>query len=305
MKKFIIAALLPLLILFAGCTKNSADKEEPVRTRTIIDDTGKSVTVKADVQRIVILHAMYLEYFFALGKPPVASTGASAGNAIDVINSAETLKPYRETAQIIDLGSAREINAEAVLAAKPDVIVTFKGHADRVYERLVQIAPVIQIDFYAPWQHQTRLCAQVAGKEEFAERFIAETEDIIASARGKLSANKEKTLALFRTDGKTLVTRANKEYYELFGITKPKGYPDNYTPVSLESLAEMNPDYIVFQDSAKRAGAYADFVKSSSVWRSLDATVKGNVIYFDDSLNSFGPLALRLTAENLLKVYSR
>ncbi|WP_303851324.1 ABC transporter substrate-binding protein [Seleniivibrio woodruffii] len=305
MKKFIIGAVLPLVILLAGCTKNQAEKEEKVQTRTVVDDTGKSIVLKADTKRIVILHAMYLEYFFALGKPPVASTGASAGNAMDVINTAETLKPYRGTAEITDLGSAREINAEAVLAANPDVIVTFKGHADRVYDRLVQIAPVVQIDFYAPWQHQTRLCAQVAGREEFAERFIAETESIIKAAGERLSAHRDKTFALFRTDGKTLVSRANKEYYELFGISKPKGYPDDYTPVSLESLAQMNPDYIAFQDSEARAGAYAEFLKGQSVWRSLNAVKNGKVFYFDDSLNSFGPLALRLTAENILKVYSR
>ncbi|MCD8553609.1 ABC transporter substrate-binding protein [Seleniivibrio sp.] len=305
MNKFIIAAVLPLIILIAGCTKTHTKKKDTVQTKTIVDDTGKSITVKADVQRIVILHAMYLEYFFALGKPPVASTGASAGNAVDVINAAETLEPYRNTADIIDLGSAREINAEAVLAANPDVIVTFKGHAGRVYDRLVQIAPVVQIDFYAPWQHQTRLCAQVAGREAFAEQFIKETEDVIASAAEKLSAHKDRTFAMFRTDGKTLVTRADKDYYALFGLSKPKGYPDEYSPVSIESVAEMNPDYIVFQDSTARSDAYASFLGSMSVWRSLDAVKNGRVFYFDDSFNSFGPLALRLTAENLLKVYSR
>lgn len=303
MKKIIISVLLPLVLLI-GCSEPQT-KESGGQTRTIVDDTGKRIEIKADPGRIVILHGMYLEYFYALGRPPVASAGASAGDAMRVIETAATLAPYRGEAKITDLGSAREINAEAVLAADPDVIVTFKGHADRVYDRLVQIAPVVQIDFYAPWQHQTRLCAQVAGREEYAEEFIKETESIIASAAEKLSAHRDRTFALFRTDGKMFVTRANRQYYELFGITPPAGYPEDYKPVSLESVARMNPDYIVFQDSRERLNGFMKFLDTSPVWRSLGAVRSGNVSYFDDSFNSFGPLALRLTAENLLKVYSR
>lgn len=273
--------------------------------RTITDAAGNKVVLKKQPQRIAILHSLYLEYFFALREPPVASMGASTGNAMKTLEEWETLKPYAGTANIIDLGSARDLNLEAILAANPDVIVTFKGqgHVAEIYDQLVQIAPVIQVDFNASWQDQTLACAEIVGKEAFAQNLIKETETIISSAKDKLSKHSDKSIALFRTDGKSFISRGTKDYYKTFGIAKPTGYPDNYQALSLEAVAEMNPNYIVFQDFTQTAQTFVKSQESSSVWQALTAVKNGHVIYFDDSLNTFGPLAMRLTADKLVQIF--
>jgi len=282
------------------------DVKKAAWPRTITDAAGNKVVLAKQPQRIAILHSLYLEYFFALGTPPIASMGASTGNAMKALEEWETLKPYAGTADIMDLGSARDLNLEAILAAKPDVIVTFKGqgHVAQMYDQLVQIAPVIQVDFNASWQDQTLACAEIAGKEAFAQDFIKETETIISSAKDKLSKHKGKTIALFRTDGKSFISRGTKEYYETFGIAKPSGYPDDYQTLSLEAVAEMKPDYIVFQDSTQTAQTFVKAQETSSVWQSLGAVKNEQVLYFDDSLNTFGPLAMRITADKLMQIFS-
>jgi iron complex transport system substrate-binding protein len=321
MKRLIglIVSLALLTGLLTGCAgtpaatapdKPAAQRTEPAMhaawPRTITDAAGNKVILKEPPQRIAILHSLYLEYFFALGTPPIASMGASKGNAMKALAEWETLKPYAGTAAIMDLGSARELNLEAILAANPDVIVTFKGqgHLAEIYDQLAQIAPVIQIDFNASWQDQTLACAEIVGKEAFARGFIAETETSIATAKDKLSSHHNKTIALFRTDGKSFISRGNKEYYETFGIARPRGYPDDYQTLSLEAVAEMNPDYIVFQDSTQAAQTFVQAQAASAVWLSLTAVKNGQVIYFDDSLNTFGPLAMRAAADKLVQIFS-
>nr|WP_092072882.1 ABC transporter substrate-binding protein [Dendrosporobacter quercicolus]NSL48854.1 ABC transporter substrate-binding protein [Dendrosporobacter quercicolus DSM 1736]SDM51088.1 iron complex transport system substrate-binding protein [Dendrosporobacter quercicolus] len=314
---FLSLALLTALL--AGCAKAPADHkpnapgttsaanaQQAAWPRTLTDAAGNKVVLQKQPQRIAILHSLYLEYFFALETPPVASMGASKGNAMTALTEWQTLKPYAGTADIIDLGSARDLNLEAVLAANPDVIVTFKGqgHLAQIYDQLIQIAPVIQIDFNAAWQDQTLACAEIVGKEALARDFIKETEIIIASAKDKLRKHNDKTIALFRTDGKSFISRGTQEYYETFGIAKPPGYPDDYQTLSLEAVAEMNPDYIIFQDSTQAAQTFVKAQESSSVWQSLTAVNSGQVLFFDDSLNTFGPLALRVTAGELLRVFS-
>ncbi len=309
----LMVILVLLTGILTGCSESPADNntgtpeinnsEESVWPRTIQDAAGNTVVLEKQPERIAILHSMYLEYFFALETPPIASTGASIGNAMKALEEWETLKPYVGTAEIIDLGSARELNLEAILEVMPDVIVTFSGHVDKIYDQLVQIAPVVQVDFNAPWQQQTMACAEIVGKEDFAEAFIAETEAIISSAKKELSSS-NKTFALFRTDGKLFISRGNKEYYETFGISKPEGYPDEYESLSLEAVAEMNPDYVAFQDYYETAHGFIQSQESSSVWQSMAAVKNGRVFYFNDSLNTFGPIAMRLTAEKLLEVYS-
>lgn len=314
---FVSLALLTLLL--AGCTGTATDNKSSTSMagpgnaqqdgwpRTITDAAGNKVVLKKQPQRIAILHSLYLEYFFALETPPAASMGASTGNAMKALAEWETLKPYAGTAEIIDLGSARDLNIEAILAANPDVIVTFKGqgHIDKIYDQLVQIAPVIQIDFNASWQEQTLACAEIVGKEAFARDFIKETETVISSAKDQLMRHNGQTVALFRTDGKSFISRGTKEYYETFGLARPPGYPDNYQTLSLEAVAAMNPDYIVFQDSRQNAQAFVKAQEASSVWQSLAAVKNGHVVYFDDSLNTFGPLAMRTTAGKLLQLFSQ
>ncbi|WP_432409160.1 ABC transporter substrate-binding protein [Wukongibacter sp. M2B1] len=316
MKKIIkqIALLALLAVLFVGCAgmsvKNNANTQETrgnnmdtAWSRTIIDAAGNRVVLDKQPQRIAILHSLYLEYFFALETPPIASAGASRGTAMKALEEWETLKPYEGTANIIDLGSARDLNLEAILEVKPDVIVTFKGHVDKIYDQLVQIAPVILMDFNASWQDQTLACAEIVGKEAYAKDFIKETESIISSSKEKLSKY-DKTITLFRTKGKSFVSRGNKDYYDTFGISKPKGYPDNYEILSLEAVAEMNPDYIVFQEYIETAKAFVKSQEAFSIWNNLDAVKNGHVFYFNDSLNTLGPLTMRITAEELLRVFS-
>jgi iron complex transport system substrate-binding protein len=240
-----------------------------------------------------------------LGTPPVASAGASVGTAQQALETYETLLPYKGTAEVMDLGSSREINLEAILEAQPDVIVTFAGHGglDEIYDQLTQIAPVILLDFSDTWQNQTRACAEIVGKEEIAEQIIQETEAAILSSHEVLGAQ-NKTIALFRTNGgKAFVGRGNEAYYSTFGITAPAGYTFDYATFSLEAVAGMNPDYIIFQDYINISEGFAESQKASSVWTNMDAVKNENIVYFDDSLNTFGPLAMQLTAKKLEQIF--
>lgn len=313
----LIVSLVLLTVLLIGCTgtpekntistteTNINNAEASAWPRTITDTAGNKVVIKEQPKKIALLHSMYLEYFFALETPPSASAGASRGDAMKVVREWETLKSYKGTADIIDLGSSRNLNLEAILEAKPDVIVTFKGHVnlDKIYDQLVQIAPVVLIDYKDSWQKQTLACAEIVGKEDFAKNIIKETEETISSAKEKLSKHSDQTIGLFRTRGKSFVSRGNKEYYETFGISKPDGYPDTYEAISLEGVAKMNPDYIVFQDFMDTAQAFVNTQEASSVWNDMNAVKNGNVIYFDDSLNTFGPISMKLTAEKLVEIF--
>lgn len=278
--------------------------------RTITDAAGHEVVFEQQPQRIAILHSMYLEYFFALETPPVASAGANVGTAMKAMEEFATLQPYVGTADILDLGSARELNLEAILAADPDVIVTFSGHGglDAIYDQLVQIAPVVQLDYTATWQDAIVDCAELIGKEDLAKKIVEDTEAAIADARAALEPQREKTTVFVRSDGKGGIFALGYDrypyYYDQqsgFGLSKPEGYPGEWGVISLESLAEMNPDYIIFQDFLADAQALVASQASSAVWQNLKAVKEGGLLYFDVSLNTTSPLALQVAAKSLVE----
>ncbi|PKK39895.1 Iron(III) dicitrate transport system, periplasmic iron-binding protein FecB [Clostridiaceae bacterium JG1575] len=323
MKKTIkvLGTLLLTLAMASACSPRTRDSSssipesaDPGQTdasqaapwpRILTDAGNHSVQLNSPPLRIAILHTNYLEYFFALGMPPIASAGASVGTAQQALETYETLAPYRDRAQVIDLGSSREINLEAVLEAKPDVIVTFAGHGglDGIYAQLNQIAPVVLLNFADSWQKQTRDCAKIIGKEEVAEQIIEETERAIAAAY-KVVSLQNKTVALFRTNGgKAFVGRGNESYYKSFGLQAPKTYTYDYARFSLEAVAQMNPDYLIFQDYKKTSQGFVKTLEASFVWLNLACVKNEKVLYFDDSLNTFGPLAMRLAAKKFEQLF--
>lgn len=326
MKKIIGLLLAAMLMVgtFAACGTKPAEgpiapEEETSWPRTITDASGYEVTLEAKPQRIAILHSMYLEYFFVLDTPPIASAGANIGTAMKAMEAFETLKPYIGTAEIIDLGSAREINLEAVLAAEPDVIVTFVGHGglESIYDQLTQIAPVITMNYTASaenpvtWEEALMECAVVVGKEALAEEIVLQTQAKIDDARAKLEPYRDQTFIFVRSDGKGGIFALGYQLYPYyynaetgFGLTAPDGYPAQWGVISLESLAEMNPDYIIFQDFLEDSQAAVD-AQESSVWNSLKAVQNDNVVFLDVSLNTTSPLALQILAEDLVEIVAK
>lgn len=270
--------------------------------RTIADAVHNDVVLKERPQRIAVLHPLYLDYFFALGMPPIASS-----NATEAMQDFATLQPYAETAEVADLGSGRDLSMEAIIASEPDVIVTFKGHIDDMnYDKLSKIAPVIQIDYSDHWENATMICARIIGKEELAEQLIEDTRERINKTKDRMVDLKQNSFALLRVDSKSNFTAQgtkNTVYYNEttgFGLMKPERYPEDSAVLSLEALSEMDPDYIIIQHALDVAKAAVKEKEGSAVWNSLKAVKNNRLLFFDNSLNSGSILAIRLAAENFI-----
>lgn len=306
----IIFSLVLLMGVLAGCagggteqTPSASSSSKGEWPRTITDGAGHQVTIKEQPKRIAVLHPLFLDYFFALDVPPIAS-----GSAESALKEYATLQPYVGKAEIIDLGSGKDLNLEAIIAAKPDLIVSFKGHGDAQYDDLSKIAPFIQIDYSDKWENATMLCAQAIGKEQLGEQLVKDTKEKIAKTKEQLGDLKTKTFALLRVSSKNGFTAQgtkNTVYYnetEGFGLKKPDQYPEEGGELSLEALAEMNPDYIIIQHKLDAAQAAIQDKQGSAVWNSLKAVKNNQVLLFDNSLNTGSVLAIRLAADNFSKL---
>ncbi|MBD2845014.1 ABC transporter substrate-binding protein [Paenibacillus sp. IB182496] len=283
----------------AAASGEAAHESGDAWPRTIVDAADHEVTLEERPERIAVLHPLYLDFFFALDTPPIASADAARA-----MQEYATLQTY-DAAGMIDLGSGRDLNLEKIMEAAPDVIVTFKGQVDAIYEELTKIAPVVLINYSDTWEEATRLCAAIIGKEEAAEQYITETEARIADTKTKLGERMKDTFALLRVGDKNAFAAQgskNTMYYEPqsgFGLQAPEGYPEDSMALSMEALAEMDPDYIIIQHDIERARAAVKEKEELEVWKSLRAVQNDHVLYFDNSLNTGSVLAIRLAAEYL------
>lgn len=106
-------------------TPEASDTEAAAWPRTITDAAGHKAVLEKQPERITLLHTYYMEHFLLLGTPPTASAIGNALGQTEALEKSEMFASYLEDVEVMVLGSAREINLEAVLKSEPDVIVTF------------------------------------------------------------------------------------------------------------------------------------------------------------------------------------
>ncbi len=236
-------SLLILLSFFSRAT-------EPVQVFT--DDLGRKVTVPAHPKRIVSLHDLDITIpLIELGVPPVASHGRTRPDGSHFIRSGALLTGVDfDNSSIAFIGTA-DIDIEAIVAAKPDLIITEPSRHTPI-EQLEKIAPTVSIDHLdggAPEIY--RKLAQLTGtqarlailerryREEIDRlKHTVDTQHITVSV---IQANQGKINALHTYHSLGRVLRdAGFSFPKLIDSIPPGGRID----VSAERLPEMDADFV-------------------------------------------------------------
>ena len=309
--------LLLFTLISTGCARQSSktdgiNTDQPVQStadsditgqwpRIYNDALGREVTIEKQPEKIVVLHFGYTEYLMALNSPPVGVA------QLETAQSFKTLNQYKEMSDFIDVGKVTAPNLEKILEIKPDLIIATPGIHDDALESLEKISTVVYKTDYGTWEETLNDYARLLGKEEVAATYIQETKDIITKTRETLASYEDKTFVFLRPDSKGGFWtpgsgQASVFYHDPetgFGLSAPKGHPTEAGNISLEALADMNPDYIFFQDNEELCRQKVKELESSGVWQSISAVQSGSVGYLDLSLNTFSPLAIRLASEQI------
>lgn len=224
----------------------------PAGARTITDDAGRTVEVPDAPQRIVSMHDLDLTIpLIELGVRPVGSHGRMGLDGKPYLRSSEILTGIDfDNSGIAYIGS---INAdiEAVIAARPDLIVTEPGRATPV-EQLEKIAPTVVIDNTidgAP--HIYRRLAELTGTEARLSVLERRYRAQIAQLRATLDTSKVTVSVMQAQNGKISVYHT---YRALGRVLRDAGFafpplidaiPEgDRIEVSAERLPELDADYI-------------------------------------------------------------
>jgi iron complex transport system substrate-binding protein len=285
-------------------TTETSEIEEAVWPRTYTDSKGREVTIEKKPERIAVTFYSITENLAALDKPIVA------GDLVPSLSSWETTKPYFEKHQVEDLGSTGKINLEKLLEMEPDIILAGQ-YDDEVLDQLEKIAPVIVLDnsrVIEDWKASLREVSVIIGEEDTAEKYIEETEQLIQNAKDQINALNIQSVSFVRLYKKSfwLLSQESTQMNAFYdkehglGLPLPQNMPeDNTGELTLEALAELNPEYI-FLSSKNADSDYLDELSKNSVWNALTA-VKGNHVYqIDDSGITGSALSVRYGVQIVL-----
>jgi iron complex transport system substrate-binding protein len=253
---------------------------------TLTDGLGRAVTLAAPAQRIVSLAPSNTEILFAIG-------------AGDRLVARDDYSDYpAEAKNVPSIGSLYpNVNAEAVVALKPDLVLA----AGITSPDDVKALAALGLTVYATKTaadlndifHDIQAVGQLTGRAAQAEKLVTALQARVKAVTDKLSSATQKPVVFYEIDATEpskpwtpgpgsfidqLITLAG-------GTNAGSAGSSDYFQISLEQLVTQNPDLIVL-GSATFGGQTPELVAQRAGWQTIKAVKNGAVYTFDDNLVS-------------------
>jgi iron complex transport system substrate-binding protein len=282
-------------------------------------------------QRIVVLGPYLLEPLLALNVQPIGYADHITFHQGSYTNPSQQI-PYlgdRISQPLANVGIAYTPSIEAILNAKPDLILGTAANNTRQYQTLSKIAPTLIFGLNEP-QTTLKTIAQAVDRPQEAKQLLSETTQRINNARQEFAsfvATTPKLLLLsstepqqFRLDNdnhglcSSLLKELGFELVDVPGIQKPQ--PSALVPVSVETLPDLNQaDHIVLLGSDfTRLNGKTDFEdhqlanlkqawEKNAIAQNLNASKNGRVYFIPAylCLGLPGPIGTELYLNELKK----
>ncbi|MHA7134319.1 ABC transporter substrate-binding protein [Oerskovia turbata] len=280
-------------IALTGCSSTPEAEEAPAATTITVETNNGDVEVPVEPVRVAALDSTAFETLLAFGiepvvtpKPLLPSTGFEA---------------WADDAEILDAGSHREPDLEAVSEAAPDLIIGGYRFADYT-DDLSKIATTIDIapgdesegGYVEGLKAQTLTLGKIFDKEEEAEKLVADLEK---STKAAADATNGESVFLASTS----VGRVDNAAGRISRIIEPLNLKDvfavesgaldetaHHTDQGLapETVAQANPDWVIVFD---RDAATSDeeftpaqqIFESQAVWAETTFAKNDQIVYLE------------------------
>lgn len=263
MKKKISILLVFTLILSVcaiGCNTGSKnDNKQEKKTISIIDLAGRTIEVKAPVEKVVIANGRFIQEFAAIEGEEFTKKLVGIGNDLirfdkDIYD--KYVKAFPDIENIADIGhfSDGSFNVEKIISLKPDVVIIQKWFLKSATDEIKTLEkagiPVAIIDFSinpieGPPKSIT-LMGKLLGKEKRAENIANYFNDQVKIVFSRLEKiDKQKPTVYIENGG-----RGPYKYGKTYGniawgkIVKLSG-GRNIAENSIKGMGDIAPEYLL------------------------------------------------------------
>ncbi|MFC0530465.1 ABC transporter substrate-binding protein [Phytohabitans kaempferiae] len=256
---------------YAGFGTDAAPGQFP---RTVTHAGGKT-TLEARPTRVVTLDSAERDALLALGLMPVGVT--------DGVNDPPAV------ADVPRVGGIEAPSLDAILALKPDLILTNENRSGDIYDQLTKIAPtVMSVQTGVTWKQNFELFTAALGAEEQARRVTADYEDRAAEVAALLG-DEPPTISVVRVRSEQIRLYQRSSYsgsiLDGVGVPRPKesNYDANFVELSPERLQAADADIVLVAMDDSLDQAQVDEFLSQPLWKTLNAHRKGQLHQVDST----------------------
>ncbi|WP_341356849.1 ABC transporter substrate-binding protein [Rossellomorea sp. y25] len=305
MKKSWLNSLLLsfILVVFVGCSNgeevtSTKEVKSDNESYSVIDDRGEEISFEKVPETVISLQPSNTEILFAIG----------AGDK--VIGATEYDNYPEEAKEIKRVSDSMTVNAEEVIALKPEVVIAYTTGDDAGVKQLeeaglnvfvIQSAQTFE-DVYGDIEQ----IATVMGVENKGNELVDGIKQQISDVKEKVSTLKEKEQVYFEISPSPDIYTAGAETFqqeilETAGVENIFVDQKGWVKVGEEEIIKRNPNMIL--TTVGYVEEPTAEIKSRESWKDVNAVQNGQVYFLDsDIMSRPGPRigeAVELTAKTV------
>lgn len=293
MKKLLSLCCCIALLLSAGCgSKENKPADGAAQAFfTVTDAAGRRVVLNSKPQRVVSLSLSYLSMIDAVG-------GSIVGRAASKVGTIPA-----SMQNVPEVGLVYNINMEALIALKPDLVLAGRNQHDKFVPLLESNKiKVIELDAktYDEVKQTVTLLGNIYGTQEKAAAENALLDSQIKAVIDKLPRQEKKRVVIMHATASSVTVEGSRSIagcisdllgFENVAAQALKGKSDK-TPYSMETLVNQNPELIFITSMGKpeeiESRLRTDF-KNNPAWNSLNAVKQGKIYVLPEKLFLLNP----------------
>jgi ABC-type Fe3+-hydroxamate transport system substrate-binding protein len=274
------------IVVAAACTR------EATRAAPDTDDFGDPIVVKAPPIRVVSLNPATTDLIFALG----------AGDRLVGRTHWDVYPP--EAVRVPDLGSGIRPNVEAVLGARPDLVILYASKDNRAAASELRAAGVntlsLKIDHIADFYRAAKTIGRILGDSARGAIVSDSVEKTLRRVREAAQSLEKPTVFWHIWDAPVITIGRGSYMNELIEIAGGKNiyadFAESSPAVSIEDVLKRNPRYIITgpEGSVK--------IANDPRWSQAPAVREKRIMVVDTALVGRPSVRLGEAAESLARL---
>lgn len=255
-KNIFMLCIVMLMVMIAGCGKEEKKETNEAKGKDsyVIKHAMGETTITGTPKRVVVLTNEGAEALLAVGVIPVGSTKPRAGDEW----YPHVAKELKDTKVV---GTERDVNLEAIMKLKPDLIIGNKMRHEKVYEQLKEIAPTVYAEtLRGDWKENFTLYTKAVNKEKEGQKALGDYKKRIEGIKEKLGDKVESKVSIIRfVPGDVRIYQKNSfsgVVLNDIGFKRPPLQDkDDFAikGVTKEQIPNMDGDYLFYFTSDKDA----------------------------------------------------
>lgn len=278
-------------------TNTSENQASSETSHSFTDDLGNEVTVN-NPKRVVACMGSFASIWELAG-------GSLIGATDDAFEDYEL-----ESKDLSSVGGFESPNLESIISLEPDFVImtgasTGRGGAasqtdlkQGLEDSGIPVA-YFNVTTFEDYLRMLRTCCDITGRDDLYEKNGASVDDEIEVLLSEVDPEKSGARVLLMTtySGGIRVQNSSTMTGAMLAELGVKNLADENQSLlkdfSLESVIELNPDYILVvpmgNDDEAAMANLKEYTEANPAWASLDAVANGNFITLDKQLFLYKP----------------